>query len=229
MFGQINYCFDFVTMKQQSVFIYVLLAVVTGLVSCNSDEDAPNPPKPIDPPGPVVIDPVEGRFAFSYATRSLDGANIYLSNEDYTATRKVRTYIISNGAYTNKVGNYGRSFGDYNDAAYFIVVSLSIPIANDFSPGEFPQQTILHEGGSNASAIHMESGKDHHHLGCSTNDANEDLSAVIASGGFDDGEELILEFGGILDLQYFNGNSWVIEPIAGEFHLIGTVVDKRDL
>lgn len=197
-------------MNLKKILIIILACTIVLLNSCNSDESSA----------------AKNHFTFDEETISLDGANLFLVNQNswMMETHEYREYIITDGTLDN-YPEVEWTFSDLEDATYFIVVQLADPEVVE--PAEFPMDYNFFDVGEGlrVSYVYAAAGNSDSYVGYNTRSDDDDHNPVIITGGTDSEEEMTFRYSGSLTFRYLNGEVWMYQTITGKFNFTGIVIN----
>jgi hypothetical protein len=199
-------------MKLKKFLIYGLLLAMVAGSSCSNDESGTS----------------KAQFSFDGETISLQGANLYLTYDGEVDEHIYRSYFISDGTYTNGDGNEGHTFGDYENATYFLQIILAVPEENQFETGNYPQLNDWDNADDNSNFSYISLLTNEGDTEYYTDDTNNDDSPAEITGGVNGGEEMNIKFSGKLTVFKVEDGGFSEKTVSGKFSFSGTVQEKRD-
>lgn len=163
---------------------------------------------------------VKQQFSFAQETVSLKEANLYLVDELVGASGRVyQTYTITDGTYDVAEGLL---LENYIDATYLIQVILGATTSGEaLTEGEYPVFASAADADATSWYSWLSFTSHTEYYSPVSNAMGEEV--IVASGGFDDGDELALKFVG--SLHYGDP----VQIMTGTFYFKGTVQDKRSV
>jgi hypothetical protein len=179
-------------------------------------------------------------------TISLKKAKLYLTRDivfdvKTNVFRPYRSYVISDGTYTNASGTYGWLFSDYTNATYVLIFEIYAPqtslrwndVYTGWNGGDYPvvYDWLNYSDNSNIGYIWMVSGVDNYPQLISQSGVNnyilqttdEAVYPLQFNGGMNNGEKLTISFDGKLFKDYWDGSNLTYKNSTVKIHVEATV------